>query len=159
MKTSMMKFVAAIFIFSISIVNAKAGEDNRDNNENSATVSTTVMENFSRNFPGATKVIWSTFDKRISGYFQQNGVPVRVIYNKKGKLVYTIRYYNATQVPSKVADAAIAAGYQMPVINVTEIKTRFSVCHLVQMEDKNSITTLLIGDNNEPTVYEEIKKG
>jgi hypothetical protein len=175
MKRLMFKVLAATFIFSIGVVSANAqmasytasatnmaslylGEEN-STNENTTTVNSDVMKEFSKNFPGVNNVIWSMANNQTFGYFEQNGVPVRVTYSKKGKLEYTIKYFDRTNAPSKVTNKVVAAGYSLPVVLVTEIKTRHSVCHLVKMEDEKSIITVLVGSNTDPSVYEEITKG
>lgn len=47
----------------------------------------------------------------------------------------------------------------MPIIHVTEIKSRYNTFNLVKMEDKYSIVTLKVSANGDVSVYEELTKG
>jgi hypothetical protein len=62
-------------------------------------------------------------------------------------------------VPSNIAGKVANAGFDMHIAHIIEIKTRFSVCHLVKLEDEHSIVTVLVGANGDTTVYEELTKG
>jgi hypothetical protein len=124
-----------------------------------AGVSTTISENFSKNFPGVSNVVWTKADKTTWGYFKEQGVPVRASYNEKGKLLYTIRYYNQSQVSPDLQRTIVKEGYSMPIVHVTEIKSRYNTTSLVKLEDNFSIVTLKVGANGDVTVYEELTKG
>jgi len=167
-------FLAASFILvaGASTVNAQLAnytvtapnltENATDANNKSASVAgvnTAVTESFSKNFPGVSNVTMSKADKTTWGYFKQDDIPVRVSYNEKGKLLYTIRYYNGSQVLPSVQNALTREGFTLPITHVTEIKTRYSTFNLVKMEDKNSIITVRVSPNAEVSVVEELNKG
>ena len=124
-----------------------------------AGVNTTVTENFSKTFPGVVNVMWTKADKTTWGYFKQHDVQVRVSYNEKGKLLYTIRYYNQHQVSQSVKDAVKREGFSMPIVHVTEVKARYNTINFVKMEDSHSIITLCVKANGDVSVYEELNKG
>jgi hypothetical protein len=124
-----------------------------------AGVNTMVTESFSKTFPGVANVIWSKSEKTTWGYFKQQGVPVRVSYNQKGRLMYTIKYYGQSQVSEFIQNTLVREGYSMPVVQVTEIKSRYNTINLVRMEDQHSIVTVKIGIAGDVTVYEEFNKG
>lgn len=168
-------FLAASFVLSISAskvnaqlasysvptpqLTANAYEEGSTKHESLAGVNTMVSENFSKKFPGVGNVIWTKVDRTTFGYFKQQGVPVRVSYNNKGKLLYTIRYYNDAQVSPIIRDAVTREGYVMPIVHVTEIKSRYATTHLVIMEDENSIVTVTVGPGGNVTPYQELSKG
>jgi hypothetical protein len=124
-----------------------------------AGVSSTVTDNFSKTFPGIANVIWSKADNATWGYFKQQSIPVRVCYNEKGKLLYTISNLSGSQVSPRIKNMVTREGYSMPIVHVTEIKSRYNTVNLVQMEDESSIVTLKVASNGDVSVYEELKKG
>jgi hypothetical protein len=167
-------FIAASFILAMgaSKVNAQLANytvtapnltENRTDADIRSTgvagVSSTVTENFSKTFPGVADVIWSKADDATWGYFKKQSIPVRVCYNAKGKLLYTISYLNGTQVSPHVKNMVAREGYSMPIVNVIEIKSRYNTVNLVQMEDESSIVTLKVASNGDVSVYKELKKG
>jgi hypothetical protein len=123
-----------------------------------AGVSTTVTDHFSKNFPGVSNVIWTKSENTTWGYFKQHDIPVRVSYNQKGRLLYTIRYYEKSQVSPLVASAVTSEGFTMPIVRVTEIKSRYTTTNLVTMEDESSIVTVKVGAGGDISVYEEFNK-
>jgi hypothetical protein len=154
------KVNAQLTNYSVTTPNLTENRTDADNKRASvAGVSTVVTENFSKTFPGVANVVWTKADKTTWGYFKQHGIPVRVSYNEKGKLLYTITYYNASQVSPLVENAIIREGYTMPIVQVTEIKARYNTFNLVRMEDKYSIVTLKVTPNGDVSVYEEFNKG
>lgn len=154
------KVNAQLANYTVTAPNFTENTADADNKSASvAGVSATVTSHFSKNFPGVANVIWTNADKTTWGYFKQHGIQTRVNYNEKGKLVYTIRYYNQDQVSPLVKSAVTREGYTMPIVHVTEIKLRYNTFNLVKMEDRNSIVTLKVSLNGDVSVYEELSKG
>jgi hypothetical protein len=123
-----------------------------------AGVSTTIADHFSKNFPGVSNVIWTKAENTTWGYFKQHDIPVRVSYNQKGRLLYTIRYYNKSQVSPLIESAVSREGFTMPIVHVTEIKSRYTTTNLVTMEDQFSIVTVKVSASGDISVYEELNK-
>ena len=146
--------------YSFSTPNLTANKSGDDNTKGLtvAGVNTTVTENFAKNFPGVANVTWTQANKTTWGYFKQHGVPVRVSYNQKGKLVYTIRYYNEEQVSPIVKEKLNSEGFTMKIVLVTEIKSRYSTTQVVKMENEKSIITLTINQAGVINVAEEFNK-
>ena len=105
-----------------------------------------------------TNVTWTQVNKTTWGYFKQHGVPVRVSYNQKGKLMYTIRYYNAEQVSPIVKEKLNNKGFTMKIVLLTEIKSRYSTTQVVKMENDQTIITLTINQAGEINAAEEFNK-
>jgi hypothetical protein len=171
MKKTFVLAVSFILATGTSAVNAQLSnytvtapnltENTTVQNNNNATpgVGSTVTENFSKAFPGVANVIWTKTDEATWAYFRQNGMPVRISYNEEGKLLYTIRYYTKSQVSTILKNTIEKEGYTLPIVNVTEIKSRYNTFNIVVMEDKFSILKLKVGANGDVSVCEELKKG
>jgi hypothetical protein len=146
--------------YSFTSPNLSANKTVEDNTRGSAVagVNTAVTDNFAKKFPGVSNVIWSQANKTTWGYFKQHGVPVRVSYNQNGKLMYTIRYYNEDQVSPIIKQKLNSEGFTMKIVNVTEVKSRYSTTQVVKMENDKSIITLTINQAGEVYVAEEFNK-
>lgn len=146
--------------YSFSTPNLTANKSGDDNVKGLtvAGVNTAVTDNFTKKFPGVTNVTWTQVNKTTWGYFKQHGVPVRVSYNQKGKLMYTIRYYNAEQVSPIVKEKLNNKGFTMKIVLLTEIKSRYSTTQVVKMENDQSIITLTINQAGEINAAEEFNK-
>jgi hypothetical protein len=154
------KVNAQLANYTVAAPNLTENRTDADNrNAGVAGVSSTDTDNFSKTFPGVANVIWSKADNATWGYFKRQSIPVRVCYNEKGKLLYTISYLNGTQVSPRIKSTVAREGYSMPIVHVTEIKSRYNTINLVQMEDESSIVTLKVASNGDVSVYEEFKKG
>ena len=154
------KVNAQLANYTVTAPNLTENRTNADNKSASvAGVSSNVTDNFSKTFPGVANVIWSKADNATWGYFKQQSVPVRVCYNGKGKLLYTISYLSGSQVSSGIKKMVTNEGYSMPIVHVTEIKSRYNTVNLVMMEDESSIVTLKVLANGDVSLYEEVKKG
>ena len=154
------KLNAQLANYTVTAPNLTENTTDADNrNATVAGVNSTVTQNFSKRFSGVSNVTWTKADNTTWGYFNQHGIPVRVCYNEKGKLLYTIRYFNASQVSSYVRAAVSREGYTMPIVHVTEIKSRYNTFSLVKMEDKSTILSVKVSANGDVSVYEELNKG
>lgn len=154
------KVNAQLANYTVTTPNLTENSSTADNKTTGvAGVNTMVTESFSKAFPGVANVIWSKSENTTWGYFKQQGVPVRVSYNQKGRLLYTIKYFGQSQVSEFIQNSLVREGYKMAVVQVTEIKSRYNTFNLVKMEDKNSIVTVKIDAAGDVSVYEEFNKG
>lgn len=90
-------------------------------------------------------------------FFKQNGVATRVVYDKKSRLCYTIKFYHGQQVPAGLTDVMQRNGYDMTITDVTEIVSRYSTTQFVEMENETSHITLRVLANREVSVVESFE--
>jgi hypothetical protein len=153
------KVNAQLANYTVTAPNLTENTAEANKTTSAAAVNATVTDHFAKKFPGVSNVVWTKAENTTWGYFKQHDVAVRVSYNEKGKLLYTIRYYNASQVLPSVQSTVTREGYTMPIVQVTEINTPYNTFNLVKMEDKYSIVTLRVTPNGDVSVYEELTKG
>jgi hypothetical protein len=121
-------------------------------------VSSKVLSDFTKRFSNAADVSWTTKDNYTFAYFKEEEVQVRLTYNKSGNLMYTVRYFNAENIPAKYTELMNNNGYNMHVFHVTEIKSRYATTSIVKMEDETSYLSIKVDANGEFSVYESFQK-
>lgn len=117
-----------------------------------------VQSSFADKFSNATEVSWSVKGNETFVFFKQHGVATRVLYDKKNRLRYTIKFYHGQQVPANLNDVMQRNGYDLTITDVTEIASRYSVTQFVKMENETSHITVRLLANGEVSVVESFEK-
>src|SRR5688572_21266696 len=152
-----MKKIILRSLLSFSLI-AVVSSQSFSNDENPVSVSAKVLDNFQKTFQNSSEVLWSAKGKATCAYFKQNGSPVRVVYNEKGKLQSTTRYYDGDKIPMEIRNTISRNGFDLDIVHATEIRTRYSTSTFVNMENRKSYLTVQILPNGEISVVQEYKK-
>jgi hypothetical protein len=76
-----------------------------------------------------------------------DGIRMRILYNKKGRQVYAIKYLTADRLPMDVAELVKEEFGKYEVIRAMEITAEKGTAHLVDIRYKNKCKTIRIADN------------
>lgn len=168
MKTITAAFVLPLFFLSVStqlkaqeneyaVAVAHTYSSNSNSNnvpDNLRGLNTTVYNDLTKKFSNISDAHWSTKDQYTFIYLKENNQPVRVAYSKKGKWVYTIRYFDASNAPEKYTDILRRNGYSQNISSISTIERRYGTTAYIKLKYKNSIQTVQVYANGE---VEEVK--
>ena len=111
-------------------------------------ISTEAVSNFQNEFKDATEVKWSAIN---NGYFvtcNLAGQKTDVVYNKNGKMNYSITTLNNSKIPQNLQQLIKGEYAKYTVLKATEINTSGNVMHQVILKsDKNFIILKSNGDD------------
>jgi hypothetical protein len=94
-----------------------------------------VLDAFQRTFT-VNKVSWLTMGELHEACFDQNSVRVRVLYDKEGNLLQSIRYYDGKTLPILLQEK-IARQYQgKTIFGVTEVNSGDQTVYNIVLEDE-----------------------
>jgi hypothetical protein len=113
-----------------------------------AAVSPKSMETFKKMFGNATDVIWTKIDRNHDrAFFNSNGITVRAGFDRKGKLMYTLRYYNEEHLPKDILLLIKNTYYGKNISDVIEVSVDGKTAYLVDLEDKTSLLRIKVLDD------------
>jgi hypothetical protein len=117
-----------------------------------------MYNDFSSAFPNASNIRLSSDKKETRISCTIDSVLTKIDYNKKGKWMYTIRYYGAERLPGDIHNI-VKDGY--PRYNlygfVAEVSVPGKSVYLVMIEDQTSWKRIRIADG-EMDAFEEYQK-
>ncbi|KIC95001.1 hypothetical protein [Flavihumibacter solisilvae] len=93
-----------------------------------------LLKKFNKAFPEAKDAVWYRDGNMTRFYFHGDGTIVRSAMNEKGRLLFTIRYYEPDHLPRAVASAIRDAfpGYKMR--QVTEVSIDEKIAFIVKVD-------------------------
>ena len=80
-----------------------------------------VLNNFANTFSVQAPVIWTLEKAGYRAYFSKNGTQHRIMYNKKGRWIQTIKSYSRELLQTKILDAIENAFDGYEVVGVSEV--------------------------------------
>lgn len=96
-----------------------------------------LLQLFNRTFPDAQYIRWIEDGEHHIVSFTQNETQCRIWYDKKGTLIYSLRYGQGNELPLSVLTAVKKKYHDKHIDGVTEITTQHSVIYeLVLSDDK-----------------------
>ncbi len=118
-------------------------------------ISSEAVSNFGNAFKGATEVKWSTIE---NGYFVtciSSGQKTDVVYNKNGKMNYSITTLDNSKIPQNLQQLIKAEYAAYTILKATEINNPGNVINqIILKSDKNFI---IIKSNGDEIEVESIK--
>ena len=119
---------------------------------------TKMFNHFSKDFKNASGIKVSTEKGETHVSCTVNGVTNKIDYNKKGRWLYTIRYYDVDKLPQDIGNQ-VNSGYPGFSIFgcVAEVSVPDKIAYFVMIENKTSWKRIRIV-NGEMDAYEEYLK-
>jgi hypothetical protein len=68
----------------------------------SSNISEKVLKHFNKKYNNATQVKWYQFDDSFLATFSTGGTLTRSLFDKKGRMIYSINYFSEKQLPADV---------------------------------------------------------
>ena len=102
-------------------------------------INTKVTNAFGKSFKSATNVNWSKVDKNFQASFTVDGKETKALYNKKGRLVYTISYGSEKDLSSENRKMVKSAYVDYTITSAIEIKEDNRTIWVIKLEDIKSL--------------------
>ncbi len=113
-----------------------------------------LLQLFNRTFPDAQYIRWIEKGEHHIVSFTQNETQCRIWYDKKGTLIYSLRYGRENELPMPVLMAVKKKYHDKHIDGVTEITTQHSVTYeLTLSDDKKWYVANVTADGNVSPKY------
>jgi len=108
-------------------------------------VNTRAVRHFSQNFSDVTDERWYYTKKMIVAMFACNGVNYRVDYDKKGRLIETLRSYDETRLSADLKHAVKDAYVDYDILLVQEVEQPLhALVYVINLEGKTKLIDLQV---------------
>jgi len=97
-----------------------------------------VLKAFRETFVKATDVVWYENQNVYEASFKQSQILTRVIYDKKGNLLDTRRYYYEENLPVHILTKLKKAYPGKSVFGVTELSNGDQISYYITLEDEKN---------------------
>ncbi len=119
---------------------------NRIEAANYPEVNAMVLLSFKRDYGSATDVHWSIVENKYMAKFFVEGKPVRMLFDKKGHMVYSISEGTIKNLPADVRKAVRSIYYDYDIKTTAEVHTLSKTAWFINLEDETSIVTVKVMD-------------
>jgi hypothetical protein len=121
-------------------------------------VSEKVLKIFKTTFNNARDVKWTEYENNYSVSFSLDGVQSKVVYNKDGDMVSSLRYYSPDRLPVNVYSKLKKKYDDRTLFGVTESSTDQEIIYYVKMYDAKNWYTIKIDATGSMETYEKLKR-
>ena len=121
-------------------------------------VNSKILRNFYRTYGEKTDATWSKTDNGFAVSFQNNEMKTNVYYRNSGAIDYKINYYFEDQLPKEIRHLIKSNFYDYSITQVSEVHKDDSIGYYVKIEDKHSIKTVRIMNEEWEVVESLVKK-
>jgi hypothetical protein len=109
-------------------------------------------------FKDAGNVSWSNTGRQYNAFFVAGNIKTRAIFDAKGNLLQTIRYYGEEQLPENVLYSVKKAYKGKEVFGVTEVSNQYGVGYRIVLKDAKHYTHININNMGETEVVSRYKR-
>jgi hypothetical protein len=120
-------------------------------------ISEKIIQIFKQTFPKAEEVKWAEQTDKVTVDFKDEGVATKVVYDKDGNFVSSVRYYFEKNLPVSILCKLKKKYTGKTVFGVTEMTTDSKVDYFIKLEDATSWMTVK-ADADGMEVVEKYKK-
>jgi hypothetical protein len=117
-----------------------------------------LLELFNRTFPDAQYIRWVEEGEHHIVSFTQNETQCRIWYDKKGTVVYSLRYGMGSELPLPVLMAVRKKYHDKHIDGVTEITTQYSVTYELVLSDEQKWYVARVTDYGEVSQKYSLRK-
>lgn len=139
--------LSAALLFSVAVNASNANPTNEK-----------VTKTFNQIFSNAQNVNWSNTGKYFQAAFTAATIKTRAIFDAKGNLVQTIRYYGETELPSNVLYNVKKAFPGNEVFGVTEVSNQNGIQYNIVLRNDDQYTNITTDDSGEVIINNEFER-
>jgi len=121
-------------------------------------VSEKVLKIFKSTFSSAKDVKWTEYDNNYSVSFSLEGVQSKVVYDKDGNMMSSLRYYSPERLPVNVYSKLKKKFDNKVLYGVTEASTDQEIVYYIKMYDAKNWYTIKMDGSGSMEVYEKLKR-
>jgi hypothetical protein len=131
--------------------------DKTDIRTEPASVNMKALKDFNKTFKEVDDANWFKTKEGFIAQFKKDGISTRVDYNRKGRFLAMIRYYDENKLPKDVRHLVRSNYYDYKINLVIEVTYDNITAYLVKIEDEKTTKTIRVIDG-EWEVYEDFQK-
>jgi hypothetical protein len=113
-----------------------------------------AYKTFTTTFKSPGDVRISADGENVFVYCINEGIQTKILYNKKGKQVYRLKYYEPSQLPAEVTDIIKEEFSRYTILHGTHVTNEKGSAFLVNISYKNKFKTIRIV-NDQFSVYSQ----
>jgi len=121
-------------------------------------VSDKVLKIFKSTFTNATEVKWTEYENNYTVSFALEGVQSKVVYDKEGNMMSSLRYYSPERLPVNVYSKLKKKYDNRVLFGVTESATDQEIVYYVKMYDTKNWYTVKVDGSGSMETYEKLKR-
>ncbi|GAA4342187.1 hypothetical protein [Flaviaesturariibacter amylovorans] len=121
-------------------------------------VSEKVLKSFQQTFQSVSDVTWSELDHGYEARFTFNDILTRVVYDRDGVAVKTIRYYYEQQLPLNLLTKVKSSYSSHKIHSITEVTTGDATDYHITLETEKTWTMLLADQSGSMSVQQRFTK-
>lgn len=118
-----------------------------------------VIKTFKLLFKNAENVTWSNTENYYQANFTKSDISTRALFDGKGKLIQTIRYYKESHLPANVLYSVKKDYSGMEIWGVTEVSNDNGVNYRIVLRDREHYTHINANDAGDTEVVNEFNRG
>ena len=133
--------------------------NNDERNIENITVSAKVLGAFVKSFGDATNLNWSKVGKNFLARFSIAGKERRVLFTKKGNIIYSIVYGLENDLPAETRKLVKSAYIDHTIATAIEVKEENRTIWVIRLEDATSLIFVRVenGEMEETKHYQKAK--
>lgn len=105
-----------------------------------------VSAYFGKNFKNAENISWEEADENLIATFKRGGITTKSLFNKNGRLVYTIDFFPEEMLPNSVEKMAKRNYRKYVIISSSKISEANRQIWVIKLESKKDFATVRIED-------------
>jgi len=117
-----------------------------------------VLKIFKTTFTNAKDVKWSEYESNYSVSFSLEGIQSKVVYDKDGNMLSSLRYYAPERLPVNIYGKLKKKYEDRTLFGVTESSTDQEIAYYVKMYDAKNWYTIKIDAGGSMETYEKLKR-
>lgn len=121
-------------------------------------VSEKVLKIFKTTFTNARDVKWSEFDNNYSVSFSLEGIQSKVVYDKDGNMLSSLRYYSPERLPVNIYSKLKKKYEDKTLFGVTESSNDQEIAYYVKIYDAKNWYTIKVDASGSMETYEKLKR-
>jgi hypothetical protein len=121
-------------------------------------VSEKVLKIFKQSFSSAKDVKWTESASNYSVSFLLSGIQSKVVYDKEGNIVSSIRYYSPQYLPMNVYRSLLKKYENKKLFGVTEVAVEENIVYYVKMYDEKYWYTVKTDNSGGLQITEKLKR-
>ena len=121
-------------------------------------VSEKVLKIFKTTFTNAKDVKWTEYETNYSVSFSLEGIQSKVVYDKDGNMLSSLRYYSPDRLPVNLFSKLAKKYADRTLFGVTESSTDQEIIYYIKMYDAKNWYTIKMDATGSMETYEKLKR-
>jgi hypothetical protein len=121
-------------------------------------INTNALKDFQGRFDHISNAMWYSDPNGFEAYFLQDGFGNKAFYDKNGKWVYSLIFYDEYKLPLDLRATIKSTYWDMAIKVVEEVQNPDDKEYVVMLEGKSNIKVLKINPEGEVKILQDLSK-